>query len=90
LPSTVRIVDSKFYQQGKIFGIDLSSIAVIWALGPLKNEKILDLCCCPGAKLNYISDLLQGTGRVVGVDISEERIRVCKKMIEKYNLMANI
>ena len=48
--------------------------------------RVLDLCCSPGLKLCAISDLLSSDSTVVGVDISESRISLCKKIIIKYQI----
>jgi 16S rRNA C967 or C1407 C5-methylase (RsmB/RsmF family) len=52
--------------------------------------RVLDLCCSPGLKLCAMSDFLnhQGTPTmVIGVDVSESRMAVCKKVVHKYQLM---
>ena len=57
--------------------------------GPMR---VLDLCCSPGLKLCAIADVLdqrQGGGTnstVVGVDISEPRLSLCKKIVKKYRI----
>ena len=48
--------------------------------------RVLDLCCSPGLKLCALSDLLSSNSTVVGVDISESRISLCKKIITKYQI----
>lgn len=51
--------------------------------------RILDLCCCPGLKLCAIADTLykeQKSGDIVGVDISETRMSVCKRILHKYQI----
>ena len=50
---------------------------------------VLDLCCCPGSKYLYILDLLdrspmQSGHTLVGVDVSEHRLRTCKSLISKW------
>jgi len=71
LPNHIKIVNSEFYKAGLIYGIDLSSASVVLALDPQINELILDLCCCPGAKLCFISDLAGNNNKnIVGVDIN--------------------
>lgn len=72
------------------------------AIRPKTEEKsslsfrVLDLCCCPGLKLCAIADRLfqrstatSSHGRnsvVVGVDISEQRMAVCKRILHKYQI----
>jgi 16S rRNA C967 or C1407 C5-methylase (RsmB/RsmF family) len=52
--------------------------------------RILDLCCCPGLKLCAMADFWKtranSTATVVGVDISEHRMALCKKIVQKYHI----
>ena len=63
-----------------------------------KNEsfRVLDLCCAPGLKTCAIADLLTSSNslsnnylshqniQLIGVDISEQRMALCKNVIHKY------
>ncbi|KAL4481129.1 hypothetical protein ABPG72_015084 [Tetrahymena utriculariae] len=86
IPENVKIVNSKYYNQGQLYGIDLSSAAVIKSLDPQKGEKILDLCCCPGMKLCNIADIIGAQGKAFGVDINETRLNTCRSIVKKYKL----
>ena len=59
IPGDIKIVNSSLYSRGLLFGIDFSSAAVVKALDPQPNEKVLDLCCCPGMKLCFIAELVK-------------------------------
>jgi 16S rRNA C967 or C1407 C5-methylase (RsmB/RsmF family) len=51
--------------------------------------RVLDLCCCPGLKLCAIADILASSEKsvsVVGVDISEHRLSLCKNIVKKYHV----
>jgi 16S rRNA C967 or C1407 C5-methylase (RsmB/RsmF family) len=59
--------------------------------------RVLDLCCSPGLKLCAIADWLrsqrqtqqsssQEPDAVVGVDVSEDRMAVCKRIVNKYQI----
>ena len=56
--------------------------------------RILDLCCCPGLKLCAIADFCGQTtltsitkkSTVIGVDINENRMSTCKKIVQKYHI----
>mmetsp|Transcript_20264 Transcript_20264/g.38109 ORF Transcript_20264/g.38109 Transcript_20264/m.38109 type:complete len:373 (-) Transcript_20264:146-1264(-) len=50
--------------------------------------RVLDLCCSPGLKLCAIADLIQSCpgSSVTGVDISESRMNVTKKVVKKYHI----
>ncbi|KAI9143944.1 S-adenosyl-L-methionine-dependent methyltransferase, partial [Paraphysoderma sedebokerense] len=87
----VKIVNSELYKEGKIFGIDISSAVAVKALGPESDDHVLDLCCAPGAKLLMISNLQEtgnrrGQGTVTGVDISKERLSICRSLLKKYKI----
>ena len=89
IPSNAKISFSQAYKNGEIYGIDLSSCAVVLALDPKPNENILDLCCSPGSKLCYIADCMKSynvdiEGSLSGVDINQHRLNVCKTLVEKY------
>ncbi|MEX0610105.1 MAG: 16S rRNA (cytosine(967)-C(5))-methyltransferase RsmB [Balneolaceae bacterium] len=43
-------------------------------LDPQPDEKIYDLCAAPGTKSIMMSDLMQGEGEIVSVDISSPRL----------------
>jgi len=55
---------------------------------PVKSMRVLDLCCSPGLKLCTIADMLDEfpSSTVVGVDISESRMSVCKSIVQKYRI----
>jgi len=82
----VKIRPSKSFQDGKIYGIDISSGFAVRALDPKPGEHVLDLCCAPGAKLAYISDLVGEEGSVTGVDVSRDRLNSCKALARRYDL----
>lgn len=53
--------------------------------------RVLDLCCSPGLKLCTIADLISMKYKesvIVGVDVSEHRISLCKKIVKKYHVDA--
>jgi len=48
--------------------------------------RVLDLCCAPGLKLCMLADLAPPSSTVVGVDISRDRIQLCKNIVKKYHV----
>lgn len=86
----LKINNMKSFKDGDIVGIEASSAIIIKCLGINKDSKVLDMCCSPGAKLMYISDLLKGFGavdyhkNVVGCDISYHRSQICKSLLSKH------
>ena len=102
IPGTFSISSSACFQSGRIYAMDISSGAAVAALLSSTYDKgssahtdvetksehstrILDLCCCPGLKLCMIADLAKDSA-VVGVDVHEQRLSLCKKIVQKYHL----
>ena len=80
-----------------LFPIDIASACAVNAMSiccEAKSTKILDLCCCPGGKTQMIYDSVenqvhrrrsghQADVLIVGVDISETRLRVCTSLLNR-------
>lgn len=91
LPSDITISSSTLYKEHKVYGIDLSSAATVVALDVSPEHHVLDLCCAPGAKLAMISDTMyiknghkEYSGTITGVDISSQRLSICRTICKKY------
>lgn len=74
------------YKELGYFPMDIASSLAIFALDLSLHRpcRVLDLCCCPGAKLRMIADSVQSDSTVVGVDISASRLAVCKSLLESW------
>lgn len=72
-----------------LYPMDISSALAVYALGIEASTggslKVIDLCCSPGNKFQMISELLSSDSLIVGVDISESRLNVCKSLLRRYN-----
>jgi len=73
-----------------LYPMDISSALAVYALGIETSHtggslKVIDLCCSPGNKFQMISELLSSDSLIVGVDISESRLNVCKSLLRRYN-----
>lgn len=73
-------------KKGFISVQDESSQYVVEVLNPQENEKILDMCAAPGSKTQYISELMNGTGKVLAIDIHPHRIEIMKKYLKELDL----
>jgi len=58
------------------------------ALDPEPGDRVLDMCCAPGAKLCLIADLMGAAGALVGVDASVARLSTCASLLRKYALVS--
>ncbi|KAJ3216064.1 hypothetical protein HDU67_009944 [Dinochytrium kinnereticum] len=90
IPSSVKINGSRAFQNGDIYGMDISSGVAVYALSVEPNDHVLDLCCAPGGKMCLVADL-QGNedgvvGTVTGVDVSSHRIATCRSVLRKYKI----
>ena len=101
IPGDFRLNRSTSFQSGRVYGMDVTSGAAVLALlfdtyDCNKSEsnrddnvtplRVLDLCCAPGLKLCMLADLVPLSSTVVGVDISQNRIHLCKNIIKKYHV----
>lgn len=83
LPGHTKLSHFAGYKAKHLFPMDISSAIAVLALD-LSTQKldVLDLCCSPGAKFQYILEKLSPDSLLVGVDCSERRLNLCKSMIE--------
>eukprot|EP00388_Colpodella_angusta_P024130 GDKJ01062864.1.p1 GENE.GDKJ01062864.1~~GDKJ01062864.1.p1 ORF type:complete len:424 (-),score=66.28 GDKJ01062864.1:125-1396(-) len=83
LDAMQNICDLNAFKNHEIFGMDAASVVTVMALSAEIGDVVLDLCCCPGAKLSLLIDLVGENGSVSGVDISEDRMRICASQLAK-------
>lgn len=73
-------------KQGLISIQDESSQYVVEVLDPKENDKVLDMCAAPGSKTQYISELMNNTGKVLAIDIHPHRVEIMKKYLSELKL----
>ena len=74
-----QLLNHRLFQDGYFSFQDRAAGAIIEVLDPRPNEIILDVCCAPGTKTNYISELMQNTGIIYASDVDSERINTAQK-----------
>jgi 16S rRNA C967 or C1407 C5-methylase (RsmB/RsmF family) len=67
-----------------IFSMDISSAIPSHIFSRSNPLTGLDLCCCPGGKLLHATDLMSCEGTIVGVDLSDRRLEVCRSLVNSY------
>jgi 16S rRNA C967 or C1407 C5-methylase (RsmB/RsmF family) len=63
--------------------MDAASGAAVAALQVRPGQRVLDLCCCPGAKLCAVLACLGGRGELHGIDPDHGRMALCKNIVER-------
>ena len=73
------LLKSPLFMDGYFSFQDRAAGAIIEILDPQPNEIILDVCCAPGTKTNYIAEIMRNTGTIFASDIDKNRIVISKK-----------
>ncbi|MCK4903976.1 MAG: 16S rRNA (cytosine(967)-C(5))-methyltransferase RsmB, partial [Candidatus Marinimicrobia bacterium] len=74
-----RLLNNPLFLEGCFSFQDRGAGAIVEVLDPQPNEIILDVCCAPGTKTNYIAELMQNSGEIYASDFDKERIDIAKK-----------
>lgn len=92
LPESIQVTgsasvgDLPVFQAGGFSVQDLSAMGAARLLDPQPGEHLLDLCAAPGGKSCHLAEKLQGTGKVVACDVSEDRLRTIDHNIRRLQL----
>lgn len=66
--------------------MDAASVLAVQILDPQPGDHVLDLCCAPGMKLSLIGQLVGTNGSITGVDISKQRLAICRSLVKKHRV----
>ena len=73
------LINHPLFRDGYFSFQDRGAGAIVEVLDPQPNEIILDVCCAPGTKTNYIAEIMQNTGEIYASDIDKERTNTAQK-----------
>ncbi|MDZ4860456.1 MAG: RsmB/NOP family class I SAM-dependent RNA methyltransferase, partial [Candidatus Hydrogenedentes bacterium] len=80
---------AKLFQQGHYILQDPASMIPPHLLEPERGARVLDMCAAPGGKTTHLSQLMNDTGMVAGMDISKWRIAQIDDNVHRLGL-ANV
>ncbi|CAI5985324.1 unnamed protein product [Closterium sp. NIES-64] len=69
---------------------DESAGLVVKVLAPQPGETVVDCCAAPGGKAMYAAGLMQGSGRLVAVDVNEGRVRMVAQAAQRQGLQSMV
>ena len=75
--------DSREFEEGYLYPQSLPAMVTSRVLNPHPGEAILDLNCAPGGKLSHLSQLMENTGLIIGVDRSAPKIEATRQTLSR-------
>jgi len=85
--------NSDSFKNGEFSFQDRAAGMIVEVLDPQPHETILDVCCAPGTKTNYIAELIGNTGNVYACDIDNNRLKTTEedsKRLRNSNISFNV
>jgi 16S rRNA (cytosine967-C5)-methyltransferase len=65
---------SDSFRSGEIVVQDLASIATSMVASPRPGAAVLDLCSAPGNKTSHLAAIMENSGEICSIDLSENRL----------------
>ena len=78
-----QIRDLPEFSEGLLYPQSLAAMITSHVLDPQGGETILDMNCAPGGKLSHLSQLTQGSGKIVGLDRNADKIAQTRRTMTK-------
>lgn len=86
LEASIRVHDLPHFDEGWVTIQDESSMSAGLMMDPQPNERILDLCAAPGGKTTHLAELQGDRGKIVAVDVQQERLALVTANAERLQL----
>lgn len=80
------VAHTEAFKEGLLSIQDESSMLVARALSPEEGDVILDSCAAPGGKTTHIAERLQGTGKVISLDLHPHKVRLIEQQAKRLQL----
>ncbi len=78
-----KILQNKWYKNGRLIFQDKASVAVIQLLSPQPNEFIFDMCAAPGIKTSLIAQYSNNQACIISNDFNKARLTQAIKIFSK-------
>jgi 16S rRNA (cytosine967-C5)-methyltransferase len=78
---------SPLFEQGALMPQARASMLVAHVVDPQPGERVLDLCCAPGAKTTHLAALMRNEGEVVAVDDDAKRMQSVRANCERLGVI---
>ncbi len=88
--SPVPIGATPEYLSGQYMLQAASSFLPVMSLDPQENERVLDMCACPGGKLTHIAAMMKNTGVLFANDISKDRTKALVANIHRLGVRNSV
>jgi 16S rRNA (cytosine967-C5)-methyltransferase len=86
LPHGTRVTRVPGYEEGLFTVQDPSTALAVRLLDARPGECVLDACAAPGGKTVLLAEAMQGRGRLVAVDLHEDRLAVLRRNLQRLGL----
>lgn len=86
LEKTGDIEKTQAFKDGLFHIQDVSSQLCCLTLRPIVNETVLDICAAPGGKSFTMAELMGNNGRVISMDLYEQRVKLIADGAERLGL----
>jgi 16S rRNA (cytosine967-C5)-methyltransferase len=74
------------YQDGLFVVQDEPAAYASQVVGIRPGQTVVDLCAAPGGKAIHLAEIMEGTGKVIAVDIHESRMKMLKQTRQRVGL----
>ena len=86
LEKTGEIEKTQAFREGLFHVQDVSSQLCCLTLRPIVNETVLDICAAPGGKSFTMAELMGNNGRVISMDLYEQRVKLIEEGADRLGL----
>lgn len=80
------VTDVPGYDEGLFTVQDPSTLLSVRLLDPKPGEFVLDTCAAPGGKTSIIAEKMGGKGRIIAMDIQQDRLEILRENLARLGI----